>query len=391
MDHGGAMRPPRRVSARLQGCIAVRVTFRLCTGGVLAILAVANQGCSQSAGIIFPAFEPAMVWPLPPEAPRIRYVGSLHSSADLSPAQSGWQRMRKRLFPDEHRDVRLVTPHALTVGADDRIYAVDTGLAALHIIDLQNRTQKAVRTIDGDRLVSPVGVAINGESVFVSDAALKAVFQLNLDGSFERRLNVSAQRPGGLASCAATGTLFLVDTAGHKFFSLPGGDGPAMAFGERGAAMGMFNFPTHIVCDGSSGVWVSDTLGFRVQRFAEDGTPTETIGKKGNAAGDFSLPKGVAIDSDGHLYVVDAHFENVQVFQPDGKLLLAFGEEGSGPGQFSIPGGIAIDRHDRIWVADAHNQRVQVFQYLKTPTDDAVAKSNRKTRTSASTASEDKL
>lgn len=330
-------------------------------------------GCARPAGEIFTPINPALVWPLPPERPRIRCVGAISGSADLRPPKTGWQVLRERLHRAEFRPVHFSKPHAIATGADDRIYVADPGRASLHIIDLVKRRHRVIDSAGGERLRSPVGVAVGPASVFVSDAVLADVIEYTLEGDFVQRLGLSLQRPAGITYCPVNDRLYVLDSAAHHCVALArnGEDGSGwsqvLEFGGRGSEPGMFNFPTHITYHRLLGLVVSDTLNFRVQRFDLDGKVKAVVGKKGNGAGDFSLPKGVAVDRDGHLYVVDAHFENVQIFGEDGKLLLAFGGEGGELGAFSVPSGIAIDDRNRIWIADSYNRRLQVFQYIGGP------------------------
>lgn len=335
-----------------------------------ALCVLCMVGCARPAGEIFAPVDPSLVWPLAPARPRIRCVGEIRSSADLRPAKTGWQVFRDGLHPQEARPIPLTKPHAVAMGGDERVYVADPGAACLHIFDLQERTHRVVDSAGGDHLGSPVGVAVGPSSVFVTDAVLAAVIEYSLEGEYLQTLDVELQRPAGIAYCPDNDRLYVVDSGAHRCVVLgrEGLEGSAWsqvhAFGQRGTAPGMFNFPTHIVYHRLLGLVVSDTLNFRVQLFELDGTFKASIGQKGNGAGDFSLPKGVAVDGDGHLYVVDAHFENVQIFREDGRLLLPFGHEGAQLGAFAVPSGIAIDSQDRIWVADSYNHRLQVFQYM---------------------------
>ncbi len=364
----------RQLAGALLDALVPRERYGDWTFGLRALIGVTcactlvfmllNIGCMRPAGEIFPAIGVPLTWPLPPEPPRIRYVGELRGGADLRPAKSGWQVLREALDPSRYRPIRFITPHAIAIGADGRIYVADPGSSSLHVMDLGKRTHLVVYTAGSTRLRGPIGIAVAEESVFVTDAVLGDVFEFGLDGTYKRRLNAQLERPGGIAYCPQNRRLYVVDTAGHRCVCL-GKDGKVLfSFGARGSEPGMFNFPTHVVYSPLLGLLISDTLNFRVQRFELDGRFVASIGRKGDGAGDFSLPKGVAVDGDGNLYVVDAHFENVQIFGAGGRLLLALGEEGAGPGQFSLPSGMAIDRGDRIWIADSHNRRLQVFQYL---------------------------
>jgi len=342
---------------------------------VLAVPPLLMGACARPRRALFALQDTAMVWPLPPERPRIRLLGELRGSDDLKPGKSGWQVFRERLHPREFAPTSLSRPHAIAVSKDDRVYVADPGSASLHVMDLNRRTHRVVTDAGSEPLRSPSGVTVGGTAVFVSDAVIGDVIEYSLAGDFVRRLGVKLVRPGGIVYCPKNDRLYVVDTGDHRVAVLgqgrdDEGDGSwseVGSFGFRGTGEGMFNFPTDIAYHPLLGIVVSDTLNFRVQRFKLDGTFVGSIGQKGNGAGDFSLPKGVAVDRYGHLYVVDAQFENVQIFREDGRLLLPFGQEGSDPGAFSLPSGIAIDQHDRIWVADSYNRRLQVFQYLDEP------------------------
>ncbi len=332
--------------------------------GACVCVAIATLGCARPEGELFPAMQPAMVWPGPPEQARIRLVGSIASSEDLHAATSASEALASALR-GARPPVRFVAPHGVAVSGDELVAVTDSAGASVHILDLQRREHVVVSGFEDARFVAPVGVAWAKDALFVSDAGLHEVVGLGRDGAFRIRFGGNdLQRPVGIAYAASRDQLLVVDGDAHqiKVFSTTGE--MLNSLGQRGEAPGEFNFPSHLA------VWrdrivVADSGNLRVQVLTLDGSPVATIGKKGNAAGDFALPKGVAVDAEGHVYVVDARFENVQIFDQRGALLLAVGEEGSRLGQFSLPAGIAIDAQNRIWVADSGNRRLQVFQTLR--------------------------
>jgi DNA-binding beta-propeller fold protein YncE len=336
--------------------------------GVPLVAAIAT-GCGGKPGPIFPAPAQPLVWPAPPEAPRVRYVGQLATSQDLRPSQQFGQGMGEKLFGK--RPVRsMLTPYAVCTDGADQLFVADSNAQVVHVFNL--RTRKYARRVPGAeprRFAQPVGIAHDGPGgtgrLYVADSAAACVYIFDREGYTLRIVRGDfLRRPCGLAYDARRRLLFVADTLLHQVIVLSRDGQFVTRLGQRGTAPGQFNFPTNVALDSQSRLYVSDSLNFRVQQFDPQLSHLRTIGQKGDLPGYFSQPKGVAVDSQDHLYVVDANFEAVQIFDGDGHLLLSFGQEGRGAGEFWLPSGVFIDPSDRIWVADSYNRRVQVFQYL---------------------------
>lgn len=341
-------------------------TARLHSAGAIVVLWLG--GCGQPAGEIFPAISPPVVFPAPPDAPRIAYVGALSTDRDLKPAVSGWQSLARAVSgPPQPQSVSA--PAGLFVTEDDRLLVTDPPRRSLHIFDLQQRRYRVVTEAGPAPLIAPADVAVADGRVFVTDAGRSAIDVFNLDGVHQTSwTSLNLARPVGLAFELSTRRLYVVDSARHECvaFDLEGRE--QLRFGGRGSEPGKLNFPTFVCADARHGVAIADSMNARVQRFTLDGQFIAAVGRKGDGAGDFSLPKGVAFDQRGHLHVADAQFENVQTFDAEGRLLMAFGREGQGPGEFWLPSKLFIDSRQRLWVADSYNRRVQVFRILPEPT-----------------------
>ena len=324
-------------------------------------------GCATPAGIIFPPINPPVVWPGPPEQPRIRLVGTIAGSDDLRAARSAGEAFGT-VLRGPRPPIRLSTPNGIAVRGGSVIAIADTQGGVVHVLDLSRRSHVSISGFgkkESERFLAPVGVAWADGDLLVSDAGRREVLRFDDQGRFLGRFGEGhLERPVGVVHLPGRDRIVVVDGGGHHLDVFSGSGEWIETIGRRGTGPGEFNFPTHITADGSHLI-VADSGNFRVQRIELDGTVVGIIGEKGDAAGDFALPKGVALDSEGHLYVVDAQFENVQIFDRTGQLLLAFGSEGDGPGQFALPAGLTIDAQDRIWIADTGNRRIQVFQYIK--------------------------
>ncbi len=343
-------------------------------GGVLAIPSLVIwclligllAGCSEvrKEPALTPLAGPSLVWPEPPERPRIKFLRAIASPVDLGIRPSFWERLGELLMGKA--EAWMIRPTGVAARGDV-LYVADPGAQALWILDAGTRRYRVVRGPMGQRLVSPVAVGLgrNG-NIFVADSFLRRVYIFDQDGNLKGSLESAPfVRPAGVAYDDAADRLYVADSAAHRIWILSGQGAVQGQIGGRGTENGEFNYPTHVALDRAGNLSVTDALGFRIQMFARDGRFLGAFGQHGDASGDFAAPKGVGVDSEGHVYVVDALFDTIQIFDRAGQLLLNFGQRGVAPGQFWLPNGLFIDDHDRIYVADSYNQRVQIFQYLR--------------------------
>lgn len=346
---------------------------RIALRGVPLIMGLSLGGCANMQPATFPAAGPAIVWPRPPDPPRIRYIGEITGEASIGRSVSSGEAFRA-ILEGPREPARFGRPMAVAV-AGSRVYVADPTHAAgpaVHVLDLAAHTYAAWREVGGAPLRWPIDVAVSNGRIAVADAERAAVFVLDAQGRTLTTIGAGVlKRPASVTWKPAGDELCVVDASAHALFAFDANGAERARWGGRGAGPGEFNYPAGVTWlnatganSSGGGVAVADSMNFRVQLMAADHTPLHAFGHKGDAAGDFSLPRDVGVDSEGHIYVLDSQFENVQVFDAEGRLLLAFGEDGRGPGQFSVPSGITIDEQDRIWVADTYNHRVQAFQFV---------------------------
>ncbi|MCY2929297.1 MAG: 6-bladed beta-propeller, partial [Planctomycetota bacterium] len=215
--------------------------------------------------------------------------------------------------------------------------------------------------------ISPVGLAVCGETFAVSDSALNKVFLMTPEGKLLKTIDTPEgfKRPTGLAYDGAKGRLLVADTVGNEICTFDLASGRLLGrMGQRGIEPGQFNMPTHICLDSAGRLYVSDSMNFRLQIFSPEGKLVNQIGRLGDASGYMAVPKGVAVDSLGHIYLVDSLFSAVQVFSLQGEFLLSVGKVGAQSGLFHVPAGLAVDADNRLYVCDTHNARVQILQYV---------------------------
>lgn len=308
------------------------------------------------------AYRAGPVWPAPPEAPRIHWLGQIQGPEDLGWRSPLWRRLLDGLFGRAPGSV-LVRPTGIAV--DEHLMAVaDPGAQALWIFDFERRRLRGVQRAGPQRLVSPVAVALGPRrTLWVADSYAASLMIFDARGRWVRTItSAQLRRPVGLAFDRQRERLYVADSQAHCLWVFTADGELLTAVGRRGTAPGEFNFPTHVTVDEAGVLYVVDALGFQVQMLTPQGAAVGQFGRHGDASGDFARPKGIAVDGRGHIYVVDALFDAVQLFTRQGQLLLTFGRRGTNAGEFWLPHGICLGSDRKIYVADAYNHRIQIFE-----------------------------
>ncbi len=336
------------------------------TSLIIFAVVLAAGGCFEKAADMREPL-PEIVWPKPPEIPRIRFVNSVSRPEELRITEGVLKRFFRYLGGKTERS--MVAPYGVETDSSGRLYIVDRFLLTVHVFDVP---KNKYHTFPANRatLISPIDIAIDEERGFIyvtdSKGGIVKVFK-DMGKEFVDELGREVlDRPTGIAINAKTSELLVVDTLSANIFRYELSSRRLKGiFGGNGTKEGKFHYPTNIYVAGDGTILVSDSLNFRIQVFSPEGRFLRSFGSAGDGPGYFSRPRGVAADSDGNIYVVDGLFDNVQVFDREGRLLMAFGGPGHGYGEFWLPTGIFIDKKDMIYVSDSYNKRVQVFQYLK--------------------------
>ena len=325
-----------------------------------------------------------LVWPQPPELPRIRWVQEFTGEKIDWAKFDSKQKKQKQSWMDRlagtqsvaQQNIKLpfqlIRTCGLTVDSKGNIYAADQGVDAIFIFNAETKDVQLIRNGKEARfgLINALAVDDN-DRLFVSDDKFHKVMYFNakheLEGAFGGEV---LARPGGIAIDTENRFLYVVDTENDvvavfdadsfKLLRKIGTPGKKHQLTEPGT----FSLPTNVAVDKDGNVYVSDTLNNRVEIFDADGHFISMFGKAGDGPGYFARPKGIAVDGDGHIWVVDAYQDRVQVFDREGRLLIYFGEQGPYPGQFMAAYGITIDKSNRVIVSEQFPGRVQVFRYV---------------------------
>ena len=99
-------------------------------------------------------------WPPPPAEARIYFLESFSSPVDIGTTKKG---IFKAIgdFLIGRKKSRIVRPYDIVVGmGGSRIYVADPGLSAVHVFDRRTRRYHTLSKIRGERLISPIGLAL---------------------------------------------------------------------------------------------------------------------------------------------------------------------------------------------------------------------------------------
>ncbi|MBI5505235.1 MAG: 6-bladed beta-propeller [Deltaproteobacteria bacterium] len=326
------------------------------------LLAAAVAACSSGwPAPSRPAESARLVWPEPPDTPRIEFVSAFRAGRDLGIQPSVWSRLAAVVSGGG--ETPMVRPTGVSA-ANGRIAVADPGAGLVHLYDPARRRALQLRSCGEAALAEPVGVVLLGERVYVADASAARIAVFDLDGDCVAAWPLeSGSRPAGLAADPARSRIYVAEAGTHRVIGFDPQGNRVLELGRRGAGAAEFNYPTWLAVDGAGNIYVTDALNFRVQIFDPQGRSTGVFGEQGDGSGALSRPKGIGVDRAGHIYLVDALFDAVQIFDREGHYLMVFGGGGREPGHLWLPSGLAIDG-DRIYVADSYNQRVQVFRFL---------------------------
>ena len=257
-----------------------------------------------------------------------------------------------------------VKSRGIDADAKGRLYIAGD---AEHPIIMMSPEGKYLGDWGKDVLVTPHGVRVQGDTVWVTDLDLQMALQFTLKGK-------------------------LIRSFGEK--------------GKAGDAPNQFNRPTDFAFGPDGAVYISDGYkNTRVVCYAPDGTIGKIWGEKGTGPGQFDLVHAIAIDKTGRVYVADRNNNRIQIFDldgnyqtewthlgrpygfyicgkgmificglvpengkfrvlrvnPDGKVLDEFGETGAGPGQFKMAHSIHVAKAGGVYVADGAGNYVQKF------------------------------
>jgi len=255
----------------------------------------------------------------------------------------------------------------------DSVYITDTDARAVRVYSLNGEYRFSFSAIgDGEyeSLGNPHHISAGPDgNIYVSDRRHRSIFVFSADGTFIRRIAPTGTdeqlwSPLG-TTFDAQGNIWATDVGiaeNHRVIAFDPQGVEIQRFGstvmveQMMESPGRLFFPNHIAISDDGRVFVSDSNNRRVQVFDKEGEFDYIIATAG-------IPRGLAIDEQDRLYVVDALAHAIDVYDLDGNKITSFGGRGIGPGQFSFANAIDLDAAGRIYVTDRENHQVQVWEW----------------------------
>jgi DNA-binding beta-propeller fold protein YncE len=268
---------------------------------------------------------------------------------------------------------QLAMPRNVTIGADKRIYVLDSGNHRVQVFDQDGTFVTGWGSFGSEpgQLNEPWGIAVDDEFVYVADTWNHRIQKFTLDGEFVDAFGASGSPvadsgdeglglffgPRSLA-LLDDGRLLATDTGNHRMQLLDSDGNFESQIGGFGNELGQMNEPVAVSQGADGYVYLTDTWNGRVQQFTPELFAISAWPVNAWEGTSINNKPYVAVDSAGRVYVTDPEGYRVLIFNSDGTYVGRFGSFGTGATNLGLPNGIAIDSEDNIYVADAGNNRI---------------------------------
>ena len=304
------------------------------------VILTSLAGCSTSPIASKAEERPPVFYPPLPNAPRIQYLDTYSSAADLRLPTSGFLDF---ILGKDKDNAGVSKPYGATIHGG-KIYVIDTRGPGYAVFDLVGRKYKLVSGSGGGQMQKPINIAIDKKGTkFVTDTGRLQVLAFDANDRFLRAYGKEGEfKPAGIV--VDDDNLYVTDLQKQQVVIIDKLTGNVQSrFGNAGSKPGELFFPTNITIGPNKNLYIADTGNYRIEEFSTKGKFLNSYGSVGISLGKFARPKGVALDRDNRMFVVDAAFENVQLLDKSGNLLLFFGSPGEAPENINLPTTVFVD------------------------------------------------
>lgn len=320
------------------------------------LMAMVLSGCSAATPDV------RVLWPPPPQTPKMEFIGAYYSEAHLHDTKRG--RMVSSMLGDDQA-LAFDFPFGIASNSKDLVYVTDSGGKRIYVVDFN---RKKITELGKSPVGSPMGITIDdGGRIYVVVPETKnvLVYSDNHTPMFNFGSEV-LKKPSKIAIDENRKRIYVSDLGDNSVKSFDFEGKHLFSFGEPGSDVGKLWKPTGLVVDEEGNIYVAEGLNARISVFDSAGKHLKSFGERMNNVGGFEIPKDIAMDSEGNLHILDTRKAGILTYSKEGELLLytGFGKPTNNALGFGSPTSIFIDARDRIFVADMLNKRFSVWQFM---------------------------
>jgi len=216
--------------------------------------------------------------------------------------------------------IPLGVPFRMATDSQGRILISDPPLSLVHVFDVESGLRSQLNGDRNQRMLYPTYIAVDGsDNIYVSEPLLAAVLVFQPDGKFLRSIGGDhLYTPFGIAIDRSRRELYVADHYRDEIqvYTL---DGQFLrSIGSRGQGPGELSDPTDIALHHGM-LFVLDSGNARFLFFDTQGAPKGVW-----AFGSDRVPATFALDSNGNLYMVDLRSLGMLVLDAAGNPISAF-------------------------------------------------------------------
>ncbi|MFQ5653551.1 MAG: 6-bladed beta-propeller [Planctomycetota bacterium] len=332
--------------------VRARALFSAILTSSLLLLLVSCGGTPRAKS------DPAPVlYPPPPAPPRVQFLTSFRTSADIEKGPSAFERF---VLGKERTLSAIQGPWGIAF-RDGRAYVCDLKQRTVIVLDLEAREFRSIDDLGAGKLRKPVQCGFDAEGNFyVADRERRQVVCYDPE---MRYLRAYGPLDEGFTpvDVVVDGERVYVCDIGNRLVQIFDRSSREWlrSIGDPASLTG----PTNIALNRAGECHIVDTIRNRVLVYDEEGRQVRQIGDRGDVVGQFGRAKGIDIDDEGYVYVVDAASEVCQIFTPEGEIALFFGGHGVGPGDLYLPTDVYLAREGFEYF-DKHRDPGFQIEYL---------------------------
>jgi hypothetical protein len=118
--------------------------FTSIAGLIFILASFWSGGCAlfERTAPVVPEMIPDLVWPNPPEPPRIKYLRTIAAPVDLGISKSIWRKIWEFIVGSEEE--KIVKPYGIQTDGKGRIYIAVSVARVVHVFDTEDSSFRLI-------------------------------------------------------------------------------------------------------------------------------------------------------------------------------------------------------------------------------------------------------